>query len=55
MSVFFGIFIFIFSKELVVLYFSVVIFIIELCVIYFIKEKVIYKDFKVIFKGEKYD
>ncbi|EAF8894826.1 DUF1430 domain-containing protein, partial [Listeria monocytogenes] len=54
-SVFSGILIFILSKEPVALYFSVVILIIELCAIYFIKEKAIYKDFKAILKGEKYD
>lgn len=47
-----GILIFILSKEPVALYFSVVILIIELCAIYFIKEKAIYKDFKAILKGE---
>ncbi|EKF1881020.1 TPA: bacteriocin-associated integral membrane family protein [Listeria innocua] len=46
---------FIITKEPIALYFSVVILLIELCVIYFLKEKVINKDFKAILKGEKYD
>ncbi|MBC2375503.1 DUF1430 domain-containing protein [Listeria welshimeri] len=50
-----GVVTFIISKELVALYFSVVILLMELIAIYFLKEKVINKDFKAILKGEKYD
>ncbi|HBM3498072.1 TPA: DUF1430 domain-containing protein, partial [Listeria innocua] len=50
-----GVITFIITKEPIALYFSVVILLIELCVIYFLKEKVINKDFKAILKGEKYD
>ncbi|ACK41086.1 bacteriocin-associated integral membrane family protein [Listeria monocytogenes] len=50
-----GVITFIITKESIALYFSVVILLIELCVIYFLKEKVINKDFKAILKGEKYD